>query len=244
MSPASPAPQVPGSPPFGAWYAPVRNVIDPPSRASFSSKFTTPAMASDPYCAAAPSLSSSTCRIAIVGITDMSGPCDPSAMPFPSHVITAARWRRFRFTRIRVWSGARLRRFAGLTTVAASEMGCMLTLNDGASVRMASTMFAWGCRARASAVSTSTGTADAITDRSSLLRLPTTTTVSAISKSSGRVSVPLVVSPYAAVIVAFCGEKPAMSAVRVHRPGRTGVNITAPAPSVAASIRLFSGPRA
>ena len=75
-------------------------------------------------------------------MTDMSGPWDPSAMPFPSQVITAARCLRLRFTRMSVWSGARLRRFAGRTMVAASEMGCMFTLNDGASVRIASTTLA------------------------------------------------------------------------------------------------------
>ena len=65
-------------------------------------KFMTPAMASEPYCAAAPSRSTSACRIAIEGMAEMSGPCEPSARPLPSQVMTAARWRRLRLTRIRV----------------------------------------------------------------------------------------------------------------------------------------------
>jgi len=37
-------------------------------------KFITPAKASEPYCAAAPSRKTSTCLIAADGITDKSGP--------------------------------------------------------------------------------------------------------------------------------------------------------------------------
>ena len=48
-------------------------------------------MASEPYWAAAPSRSTSACRMAIEGMTEMSGPCEPSAMPLPSQVMTAAR---------------------------------------------------------------------------------------------------------------------------------------------------------
>ena len=49
--------------------------------------------------------------------------------------MTAARWRRLPLTRISVWSGAMLRRLAGRTIVAASLIGCVLTLNDGTTVR-------------------------------------------------------------------------------------------------------------
>ena len=103
--------------------APVRNSRAPPSLAPSSWKFMTPAMASEPYWAAAPSRSTSACRMAIEGMTEMSGPCEPSPMPLPSQVMTAARWRRLPLTRISVWSGARLRRFAGRTMVAASPHG-------------------------------------------------------------------------------------------------------------------------
>ena len=42
--------------------------------------------------------------MAIEGMTEMSDPCEPSAMPLPSQVMTAARWRRLPLTRIRAWS--------------------------------------------------------------------------------------------------------------------------------------------
>ena len=100
----------------------------PPDRSSFSRKFITPAIASEPYCAAAPSRSTSTCRSAIDGMLEMSGPCDPSATPLPIHVMTAPRWRRFPFTSTSVWSGARPRRVAGRISRAPSPTGCGLTL--------------------------------------------------------------------------------------------------------------------
>ena len=37
----------------------------------------------------------------------MSGACAPSASPWPSHEMTALRWRRFPLTSTSVWSGAR-----------------------------------------------------------------------------------------------------------------------------------------
>ena len=64
----------------------------PPDLAFLSWKFITPAMASEPYCAEAPSRSTSTCCTATAGMIERSGPCEPSAIPLPSHAITAARW--------------------------------------------------------------------------------------------------------------------------------------------------------
>ena len=96
-------------------------------------------------------------------------------MPFPSQVMTAARWRRFPLTRISVWSGARLRRLAGRTMVAASLMGCVLTLNDGTTVRnwLARSVLPW--LMKSSVGITSTGTGDSVTERG-WARVPTTTT--------------------------------------------------------------------
>ena len=62
------------------------------------------------------------------GMIEMSGPCEPSEMPLPNQAMTAERWRRLPLTRIRVWSGARPRRLAGRTRVAASLIGCVPTL--------------------------------------------------------------------------------------------------------------------
>ncbi len=70
--------------PSPAWYWPERTSMLPPLVASLSRKFITPAMASEPYCAEAPSRSTSTWRRAIDGIAEMSGPWAPSATPLPS----------------------------------------------------------------------------------------------------------------------------------------------------------------
>ena len=135
----------------------------------------TPAMASDPYWAAAPSRSTSTWRRAMDGMAEMSGPCDPKATPLPPcQSMIDERWRRLPLMRTRVWSGARLRSIAGLTTVEASLMGCVFTLNDGTTVR------SWSCRltapwlVRSEAERTSTGTGDSATVRG-CARVPTTT---------------------------------------------------------------------
>ena len=147
-------------------------------------------MASEPYCAAAPSRSTSACRMAIEGMTEMSGPCEPSAMPLPSQVMTAARWRRLPLTRISVWSGARLRRLAGRTMVAASLIGWMLTLNDGTTVRNWFARSVLPCAMKSSVRMTSTGTGDSVTERG-CARVPTTTTRSSrpISISTSTVAV-------------------------------------------------------
>ena len=147
----------------------------PPDAASLSWKFSTPAMASEPYCAAAPSRSTSTCRSAMAGMAEMSGPCEPNATPLPPcQSMIDERWRRLPLTSTSVWSGARLRSIAGRTTVEASLIGCVLTLNDGTTVR------SWSCRltvpwlVRSAVESTSTGTGDAVTVRGRA-REPTTT---------------------------------------------------------------------
>ena len=145
---------------------PVSNSRLPPEAASLSWKFRTPAMASEPYCAAAPSRSTSTWRSAMAGMAEMSGPCEPYATPLPPcQSMIDERWRRLPFTSTSVWSGARLRSIAGRTTVDASLIGCVLTLNDGMTVR------SWSCRltapwlVRSAVDSTSTGTGDAATVR-------------------------------------------------------------------------------
>ena len=165
--------------------APVLTSRVPPEAASLSWKFITPAMASEPYWAAAPSRSTSTCRSAMAGMAEMSGPCDPNATPLPPcQSMIDERWRRLPFTSTSVWSGARFRSIAGRTTVDASAIGCMLTLNDGMTVR------SWSCRLTApwlvsSVVErTSTGTGDAVTVRG-CAREPTTT-VSSVKPASSR----------------------------------------------------------
>ena len=83
----------------------------------------TPAIASEPYCAEAPSRNTSMRFSAAPGMAAASGPCEPLEMPLPSQVMTEARWRRLPLTNIKVWSGAKPRKLAGRTRVAASLIG-------------------------------------------------------------------------------------------------------------------------
>ena len=76
-----------------------------------STMLMTPAMASDPYCAAAPSLSTSMRSMAASGMAFISVP----AVPLPTEVLTcssALLWRRLPLTSTNVWSGPRPRRVA------------------------------------------------------------------------------------------------------------------------------------
>ena len=91
-------------------------------------------MASDPYCAAAPSRNTSTFFKAIEGIAEISGPCAPSAIPPPKKEITDPLCLLFPLTNTSILSGGSPLRFAGLIKVAASLIGCVLTLNEGTKV--------------------------------------------------------------------------------------------------------------
>jgi hypothetical protein len=80
---------------------------------------TTPAIASEPYCAAAPSRSTSTWSIAASGIAFRSTGAEPRPR-VPLTLTTAEVWRRLPFTSTRVWSGDRPRSWAGRTASLAS----------------------------------------------------------------------------------------------------------------------------
>ena len=56
---------------------PVRKVVDPDLVLFFKMMFITPAIASDPYCAEAPSRKISTRSIASCGIAEISAPVSP-----------------------------------------------------------------------------------------------------------------------------------------------------------------------
>ena len=193
----------------------------------------TPAMASEPYCAAAPSRSTSTCRRAIEGMADRSGPCEPSAMPLPSQAMTAARCRRLPLTRTSVWSGAMLRRLAGRTTVAASLMGWVLTLNDGTTVRnwLVRSTSPW--LTKSWAVMTSTGTGDAVIERGSA-RVPTTATVSWSSISSSTSSVTMAPAPTSTSRTTV--PKPGSVKLTSYSPGASMPSTNRPVPSVNAVL--------
>ena len=212
----------------------------PPERASFNWKFMTPAMASEPYCADAPSRSTSACRIAMEGMTEMSGPCEPSATPLPSHVMTAARWRRLPFTRISVWSGARLRRFTGRTIVAASLIGWVATLNDGTMVRNWFVRSESPCAAKSRVGITSTGTVDSVTERGRA-RLPTTTTC---SSSPTSISTSSMAAPASTSTICAGALKPASSNVTSQVPGARPLKAYRPVPSVKVTCTSPSASRA
>ena len=111
-------------------YSPVSMERLPPSRLSLRMKLITPAMASEPYCADAPSRSTSILPIAEAGIVAISG----FWVPLPPIETSAERWRRFEFIKTRVLSVGSPRRLAGRMNVAPSEMGCRDRLNEGTSV--------------------------------------------------------------------------------------------------------------
>jgi len=68
---------------------------------------TAPAIATDPYWAAAPSRSTSTYRIAALGICERSAPCDTAATDPPLTCTSAERWTRLPLISTSVSSGDR-----------------------------------------------------------------------------------------------------------------------------------------
>lgn len=92
-------------------------------------------MASEPYRAAARPRRISAWRFAMEAMTEMSGPCEPAAMPLPSQVADGDAVAAIAVDDDEWVVGCDVRRFAGRTMVAASLMGWMLTLNEGTTVR-------------------------------------------------------------------------------------------------------------
>ena len=141
----------------------------------------TPAMASDPYCAPAPSRSTSTRLTALSGSALKS----TGLVPLPvldSTFTTADTWRRLPLTSTSTWSGLMPRSCAARTWSAAPELLCRGKLNEGSSVCSAAARLPSGpaARRRSSAYSTSIGEAELSTVRSRL-RVPVTTMDSAPS---------------------------------------------------------------
>src|SRR5437899_296974 len=100
---------------------------------SLSTMLITPAIASEPYWAAAPSRSTSIRSMADVGIAFKSTP----TVPRPNVPLTntsALVCRRLPLTRTSTWSGPRPRRLAGLMWSVPSAMVWCDALNDGATV--------------------------------------------------------------------------------------------------------------
>ena len=97
----------------------------------FSTMFITPAMASEPYCAAAPSRRISTRSIMETGIAFRSTPVEPRPT-VPLTCTSAVLWRRFPLISTSTWSGPRPRMVAGRTDAEPSAMVVRGKLNEGA----------------------------------------------------------------------------------------------------------------
>ena len=93
-------------------------------------KFITPAIASEPYCADAPSRRISRRFTAILGIMPTSTAWAPTFMAAPKCDINAERWRRFELVSTRTLSGGRPRIDVGLTKAAPSPVRGV-ALKDG-----------------------------------------------------------------------------------------------------------------
>src|SRR4029453_15787268 len=134
-------------------------------------------MASDPYCAVAPSRRICRFLIPIDGIDEMSDPCEPNARPLspPAKVWTSAeRLKRLPLSITSTSSGGRPRSEGGRTKVDASEIVFCPTKNEGTMFFSVSSMLAVGDACRSSDETTSTGEAESVTLRSSR-RVPVTT---------------------------------------------------------------------
>ena len=143
-------------------------------------------MASEPYCATAPSRRISSDEMAIDGIEARSGPCEPkaNAVSPPWKTCTRAdRLKRLPLSMTSIWSPGRPRRDGARTKLDASEMEFWPTMNDGTTLDRASSMFPEAGFARSAPVSTSIGAADSVTVRS-VRRVPVTmTSVSAFGRA-------------------------------------------------------------
>src|SRR5437667_1874744 len=143
----------------------------------------TPAMASEPYWAAAPSRNTSIRSIAAAGIAFKSTPTVPRPnVPFTC--TSAGGCRRLPLTSTSTWSGPRPRRLAGLMWSEPSAMVWWDALNDGASVARIWFTSVWpvSCTSWEVMTSTGTGVSTAVRD----VRAPTTTT--SLSESGVAVS--------------------------------------------------------
>ena len=90
----------------------------------------TPAIASEPYWAAAPSRRICTSLMASIGIALRSVPVLPR-LRAPNRLTSAVVWRRLPLTSTRVWSEPRPRRAAESTRSAPSAPLWRVELNDG-----------------------------------------------------------------------------------------------------------------
>ncbi len=150
----------------------------PPLPEPFSTMLMTPAMASEPYCAEAPSRSTSTRSIAAIGIALMSTAEAPRPM-LPLTLICAEVWRRLPLTSTSTWSGDSPRNCAGRMPLVPSVNAGRGKFSEGSTRDSAVASSEVPVDCSASLLMMSIGDCDSATVRS-LTRVPVTMTVSRV----------------------------------------------------------------
>lgn len=117
--------------PSKVWPTSARILVSPV--ACFSTMLITPAMASEPYWAAAPSRNTSMRSMAETGMALMSVPAEPRPMVCCTFT-SACWWRRLPLISTSTWSGPRARSVAGRMMSVPSLMKVREKLNDGCSI--------------------------------------------------------------------------------------------------------------
>lgn len=160
-----------------------------PSASFLRMMLITPAMASEPYWAAAPSRSTSMRSMAAVGIRSRS--TGTAAVPTRALLlIIAVLWRRLPFTRISTWSPPRPRMLMPRTRKAVPPPLMVGALKDGSRRVSMSLRPFWPLVFNCSPEITSTGAGLSVTVRCWLPRTPVTTTVDRVGSLAATASPP------------------------------------------------------
>ena len=115
--------------------------------------------------------------------------------------------------------------------VAASAIGCRVTLNEGTTLRSCESKSGPPCCTNSSAAITSTGTSDSVTVRASA-RVPTTTS-SCVTASIWRTTV---ICPVACSTSTSCGSKPGANTTTECGPGPRSHSMATPLSSTGTSF--------
>ena len=147
----------------------------------------TPAIASEPYCAEAPSRSTSTERSIAPGMVFRSTAAEPRPIELFAFT-SAAAWRRFEFTSTSTWSGARPRSVAGRIVSVPSARPGRGKFSEGRATDRACATSGTPTLRSVSALTTSTGATVSSAERFAT-RVPVTTTSASSATSSAAAAV-------------------------------------------------------
>ena len=145
--------------PLPGRYCPTFVLMKGVNAPSLSTRFTTPAMASEPYCVEAPSRSTSMRSIALEGKAFRSTPLEPGAEPLEKTLSSAVVCRRWPLISTSEWSGERPRSVNGRTISVASVTACFGKFTEGDRFESICVVSVEPDRLSSSTVYTSTGTA-------------------------------------------------------------------------------------